>query len=198
MAETENSKPIVSNATVEHPSFIKELITYGIREEIEPRMTDLFRNLIVGSINMVADAASKTVDKAVYKNGSGPKRVTKGVDVGEYHPKVNYSVKTYSTDSNSLKSQPQKSINSRPSTNVNYIWVDAEEDARRIINELAGRIEKFGKAKVSDLYDMVGEKCNFTDYKFGWTKEDLPNMGYNRDRGKYFIDLPEPSNIENA
>ncbi len=189
----QNSKPIIPNATVKKHSLIGDLITYGIREEIEPRATELMRNLITGTINMTGDTLNKMVDRWLYPDGSGPKRVVHSNSASDYRPQTNYSVTI--KDSNGKPNN--SSINSRSSIDVNYIWVDTEDQARAIINALKEEIDNYGKAKVATLYDMVKIPSNFTDFKFGWTNDHVKSIGYYRDRGKYFIDLPKPVNIEN-
>lgn len=190
----QKSLPKISNATVKKPSFMRDVISYAIKEEIEPRSKELMRNLITGSINMVCDTLNKGVDKYIYPDGNAPKRTVKTSGVNDYHPRTNYATSVISSDS-----KPQReSINSRSSTSISEIWVDTEEDARAIIGALVEEIDNYGKAKVSTLYDMVRIAPNFTDFKFGWTKDEVKSIGYYRDRGKYYIDLPKPVNIENV
>lgn len=189
----QKSKPIISNATVKKHSLLGDIISYGIHEEIEPRATELMRNLITGSINMTSDTLNKMVDKWLYPDGNGPKRTTRSNGVSDYHPHTQYNVSVHSNESKPAK----PSINTRSSIDVNYIWVDTEDQARDIINALVEEIDNYGKAKVATLYDMVKVPSNFTDFKFGWTSDHVKLISYYRDRGKYFIDLPKPINIEN-
>lgn len=190
----QKSLPKISNATVKKPSLVRDLISYGIREEIEPRATELMRNLISGTINMTGDTLNKMVDKWLYPDDNAPKRTTRSGGVSDYHPQTKYNVSVRSNDSKPART----SINTRSSIDVNYIWVDNENQARDIINALVEEIDNYGKAKVATLYDMVGIPSNFTDFKFGWTANEVKAISYYRDRGKYFIDLPKPVNIENV
>ena len=187
------SKPQISNATVKKPSIFREIVGYAIHEEIEPRSRELMRNVVTGAFNMINDAMVKGVDKLIYPDGDAPKRVTRSNDISDYHPHTNYSTTVIKSDGKTQR----ESINSRSSIDVNYIWVDTEQDAKQIIGTLIEEIDNYGKAKVSTLYDMVKIPTNFTDFKFGWTKDDVKSIGYYRDRGKYFIDLPKPTDITN-
>lgn len=190
----ENKKPKIANATVKKNTIGSEILNYVVKEEIEPRSKELMRNIITGTFNMINDALNKGVDKWIYPDGSGPRRVVKSNGPGNYIPRTNYSTTVVSTGE-----RPQReSINNRSSINVNYIWVDTEDEAKNIVATLIEDIDNYGKAKVASLYEMVGAQTNFSDFKFGWTKEDVNSIGYYRDRGKYFIDLPKPSNIENV
>lgn len=190
----QNTKPQISNATVKKPSFFGEILRYAIKEEIEPRSKELVRNAITGTFNMMNDAANKAVDKAFYPDGDGPKRVVKSDGPGSYQPRTKYNTTVYRSDS-----KPQReTINQRSSIDVNYIWVDTEQEAKSIVSSLIEEIENYNKAKVATLYEMVGVPTNFADFKFGWTKDEEKYIGYYRDKGKYFIDLPKPVNIENV
>ena len=191
--QPEDKKPKIANATVKKNSIGSEIINYVVKEEIEPRSKELVRNIITGTFNMINDALNKGVDKWIYPDGSGPRRVVKTNGPGNYIPRTNYNTTVVSTG------EPKKeSINNRSSINVNFIWVDTEDEAKNIIGTLVEDIENYGKAKVASLYEMVGAQTNFSDFKFGWTKDDINRIGYYRDRGKYFIDLPKPTNIENV
>ena len=193
----ENKKAVPQiNATVKKHSIARELLNYAIKEEIEPRSKELVHSMITGTLNMFNDAARKALDRQFYPDGNMPRRTTKSNSspIGDYIPHTKYSTTVLSRNGE----KPQReTISTRSSVDVNYIWVDTEEDARTIINTLIEEIDNYNKAKVATLYDMVKIAPNFTDFKFGWTKDDIKSMSYYRDRGRYFIDLPKPTNIEN-
>lgn len=185
----ENSKPQISNATVKKPSIMRELVKYSVEEVVIPQSKDAMSSFMKSVINMFGDAMTKSIDKAFYKD-EVPRR--QHSNTGTYQARTNYRV--YST-SNEPKPQ-RESINQRSSIDVNYIWVDTEAEARQIVSSLIEDIENYGKCKVATLYEMVKIPTTFTDFKFGWV--DTKGISYYRDRGKYFIDLPKPINIENV
>lgn len=196
LPQPDNKKPKIANATVKKNSIGSEIINYVVKEEIEPRSKELMRNIITGTFNMINDALNKGVDRWIYPDGGAPHRVTRNGNsiVGNYVPRTNYSTTVVSNNGE----KQRDSINQRSSINVNYIWVDTEDEAKNIVANLVEDIENYGKAKVASLYEMVGAQTNFSDFKFGWTKDDVNRIGYYRDRGKFFIDLPKPTNIENV
>lgn len=188
--QANNTKPQISNATVKKPSIARELGKYAIEEVFIPQSKDMMSSFFKSVINMFGDAATKSIDKAFYPDGSPRKSTSRH---GEYQPQTNYSTTVYTRKENK---PPRETISSRSSINVNYIWVDTEEQARQIVDSLIEDIDNYGNAKVATLYDMVNIPTNFTDYKFGWT--DTRGISYYRDRGKWFIDLPKPVNVENV
>lgn len=188
--QAENTKPKVSidNATVKDSSVVKDIWNYLMREVFIPNSKEIMRNLLNGTSNMFANAAGKAIDRVIYPDGGAPKRnyVTRDGE-GTYTTRTGYKTTL----------DKPRSINSRSSTEVKYIWVDTEEEAKAIIGALVEDIDNYGKAKVSTLYEMVHETPNFTDFKFGWTNAN--DISYYRDGSKgYFIDLPKPVNIENV
>lgn len=194
LPQASNSKPQISNATVKKPSLARELGKYAIEEVFIPQSKDMMSSFFKNVINMFGDAATKSIDRAFYPDGNSPRRTNK-TSISTYQPQTNYSTTIYSRNENK---PPRESINSRSSIEVNYIWVDTEDQAKQIVGSLIEDIDNYGKAKVATLYDMVKIPTNFTDFKFGWTEKEVKQIGYYRDRGKYFIDLPQPVNIENV
>lgn len=184
----EKSKPQISNATIKKPSITHELARYAVEEVFIPQSKDMMSNFMKSVINMFSDAATKSIDKAFYKD-EVPRRPRS--NAGTYQSHTNYTVYSKSNE------RPQReTINQRSSIDINYIWVDTEDEARQIVNSLIEDIDNYGKAKVATLYEMVKIPTTFTDFKFGWT--ETRGISYYRDRGKYFIDLPKPINIENV
>ena len=189
--QVNNTKPQISNATVKKPSFMHELVKYTVDAVFIPQSKDAMSNFMKSVVNMFSDAASKSIDKAFYKD-EVPRRQQRSSSGTYQTPHTNYTVYSKSNDS-----KPQReTINTRSSIDVNYIWVDTEDQAKQIVCSLIEDIENYGNAKVATLYDMVKIPTTFADFKFGWT--DTNGIGYYRDRGKYFIDLPKPINIENV
>lgn len=195
----ENKKPVIDGVTVKKHSIRRELANYAIKEVIEPKSKELMSSMFTGIISMFADAATKSVDRCIYPDGA-PRRNQGNQNSrnGVYVSNTNYAIHSRSYDP-APKPDP---ISTRSSYDVNYIWVDEEWKAKDIIGALKEDIDNYKKAKVATLYEMAKIPTTFSDFKFGWTAEHLSQIGYYREvsgenRGKYFIDLPRPVNIEN-
>jgi len=187
------------NATVKKPpSLMAEIFKYTMEEVFIPRSKDAMRDFMASMVNMFSDAATKSIDKAIYKD-EVPRRTNKNSNSSTFvtsHTKYNTTV--VSRNENTQK----PSINTRSSTDINEVWVKNEEDAKKIINTLKEEIDNYGKAKVATLYGMLRDEdgnpipTTYADFKFGWT--DANQLSYYKDRGQYYIDLPRPQNIENV
>ena len=182
--ETNNKEHV--NISIKRPSIAKEILTYAAKEA-ETQAINLFANLFKGTLNMANDIAVKSVDKWLYPNGGAPK-VTSS-NKGTYSEVVNYT--TYS------KSNKSTSNHSKSSQEVDFIYVDTEQDAKDIVNGMIEEITNYDKIKVSTVYEWIHRQTSFTDFKFGWTKDHLDYIGYRRDGQRWFIDLPKPVNVEN-
>jgi len=191
----ENKKPEVTNVTVKKPSLLSELLKYSMEEVFIPKSKDMMRDFMTSMVNMFSDAATKSIDKAIYKD-EVPRRGNSN-NSGTFVSHTKYNTTVVKNDDRPRK----ETITNRSSIDVNYIWVDTEKQAQEIIAALKEEIEFYGKAKVATLYEMLRDEngnkiqTSFTDYKFGWTNAN--EISYYRDKGKYFIDLPKPRNIEN-
>ena len=173
-------------------TIVTDLLDYAIREVIAPSSKEIVRNAFTGFINMFSDAATKSVDKWIYPDGAPFTKSRNSTYESGY---TNYTVYSRSSNSSNATTQPAPSINQRSSIDIDYIWVDREEDAKYIVGCLVEEITMYGKAKVSTLYEKIKKPTTFTDFKYGWTNAN--EISYRRDRGKFLIDLPRPINIEN-
>ena len=200
MAENNQPKRVIS-ATTKKPSVAKELGNYAMEEIIVPKSKEVMRDMFTGVINMFADAARNTMDKLLYPNGNAPVKKSSG---GYYTGTTNYQ--SYSRPIGQYQSSQQKPardpIGQRSGCDVRFIWVPTEDDAKEVIGVLKEEIDNYGKAKVATLYEKIGERTTFADFKFGWTDSD--SIGYSYDQSspdpsrKWFIDLPKPVDITNA
>lgn len=64
-----------------------------------------------------------------------------------------------------------------------------------VLRQLDDAIYTYKFATVGDLYDLAGESCSHTAYKYGWT--NLNNAGVMRlSNGQYVIRLPKALPID--
>lgn len=74
------------------------------------------------------------------------------------------------------------------------IIINDREKAEEILAALRDQISRFGVARVSDLYNLVGLSSKFTDEKRGW--HDLEGAGIQRVRkGYYSLILPQAKDL---
>lgn len=82
------------------------------------------------------------------------------------------------------------SRDSRARHDFNDVVLDTRTEAVEVIEALLDRIDRYGSASVSDLYDFVGVTGSYADRNWGWT--DLRTADVRQVRGGFLLDLPLP------
>lgn len=73
----------------------------------------------------------------------------------------------------------------------NHIIFANSEDAEKALEEMLELVNKYGYVTVSDLCDLAGVSCNYTDNKYGWndlSRSYIKKRGGNDDG--YIIVIP--------
>lgn len=70
------------------------------------------------------------------------------------------------------------------------VVLDTRGEAVEVVEALINRVDRYGSASVSDLYDLVGVTGSFQDQRWGWT--DLRTADVRQVRGGFLLDLPNP------
>ena len=79
--------------------------------------------------------------------------------------------------------------------NIGQLYFDDRGDAEAVLLKLRENLATYSVATVADLYEISGEKYNFTDYDYGWRNLDSARVLRTVD-GKYIIDLPKVTPIK--
>lgn len=188
-------------ASTEDRSLIKELGKSAMEEVIIPKSRDTMRNMSSDIINMFAEVLRNIVDGFLYPDGNVPSRKS-SQSSGYYTGTTNYQ--SFSRPIGQYQPSNQKGrdvIGQRSGNEVKYVWVETEEKAKQIVGALKEDIDNYNKAKVASLYEMIGERTTFADFKYGWTDSNAIGYYYDSSRRgneyKWFIDLPKPVDITN-
>lgn len=68
------------------------------------------------------------------------------------------------------------------------IVLDSRGEAEEVLERMDELIDRYKAVSVADLYEMVGIRGNYTDFKYGWT--DLRTATVQRVRDGYLLKLP--------
>ena len=77
---------------------------------------------------------------------------------------------------------------------IDEIIVGTRAEAEDVLDRMSDILETYGVVKVADFYDLIGESCDFTANKYGWTS--MRNARVIHVRDGYRIDLPRPMAID--
>lgn len=149
--------------------------------------------MIPGIKNLVVNILKKAVDY-LFLGGSAPTT----------NPYTNYTSSfgvaknvTYSNSFNQpLAPRPVTPVNATRSSMyaVNDVVFTERGDAEEVLSQMNGLIQRYGMASVLDFYDLVGQKCNPTDNKYGW--KDLGASVVSRSYDGYKIEFPRIITLE--
>ena len=103
----------------------------------------------------------------------------------------------YVSYNNYSNSRNENSVVRRPVTGYSFdkIRIDNRGEAEEVLSQMDAIIEKYGMARVTDFYDLVGVTGNYTDNKYGWSNLSTARIVRTSDGG-YVIELPRAMPIE--
>ncbi len=106
-----------------------------------------------------------------------------------------FSYGSYFTAGSSTKKSPAKTYSlTNDGYNYKTIILDNKGDAEYILDTLLAEIDQYGKAFVSDLYQMVDISGTYIDTQYGW--ENLSTAKVKRVPEGYLLDLPKAIKLE--
>lgn len=177
------------NVKVKKKGIVESSIDAFVKEDIPNIKKYLVADVIVPTIkNTIWDAFTNTLDMILFngtgqsrKNGPGSSRV----------PYVSYN-KCSSNNNRAGSSRDPEPRRAR--YDFSYITFDNERDAKEVLSQMDAIMETYNLVRVADLYDLIGESCDFTDQKYGW--QNIRNARVVHSRNGWYIELPKPLPID--
>jgi len=143
-------------------------------------MTDL---VIPGIKNLIYDIGTQALGRSLYGDARVGRRPQGGIMNGISSIRTKYD--------RVAEERPRVlSREARARHDFAEVILDSRSEAVDVIERLIERVERYGSATVSDLYDFVGVTGSFADQRWGWTDlrtADVRQLG----RG-FLLDLPAP------
>lgn len=86
--------------------------------------------------------------------------------------------------------EPRKMLSreARARHDFDGVVLDSHAEAAAVVDALIHRVEQYGVATVTDLYDLVGVTGSYADRNYGWT--DLRTADVRQYGGGWLLDLP--------
>lgn len=69
-------------------------------------------------------------------------------------------------------------------------------EAKETLRQMYDMMEKYESVSVADLYQIIGETPDPTDFKYGWEPEDLQGASVSNVRSGYLLNLPRPEQLD--
>lgn len=179
-------------------SVLKDIMKQAVSDIIVPKTLEIVNTMFTECVYMFGDAMVKGFGEYLF-----------GKDKAPANPRISRkdSPEKYSNISRKNNPPIRQNIGERQSTDLQYVCFRKHDTAVAIKNELINMIYKYGKVRVSDLYEMTSRRDRVTgeliaireiptvpnDYSFGWTRAS--DIYFSPDRNGYVFDLPRPTRL---
>ena len=100
----------------------------------------------------------------------------------------------FSYDQCSQNRYPRTDSRVRTGYDFDDIILETRGEAEAVLSQMDAIIDTYGVVKVSDMYDLVGKTCEYTDNKYGWT--NLRNAEPIHVRDGYLLKMPKAIPID--
>lgn len=156
--------------------------------------------LIPAAKDTLADAVSMGVEKMIFGEArSSSRRTGRRPGMGDNY--TNYSRYAESGLRNRDRDRNRDdgrglSRRARATFDFDEIIMATRPEAEQVIDRLFDIITKYGTASVKDFFEMVGERVEYTDDKWGWTDQTFRGASWTRVRKGYLLDLPKPEALD--
>lgn len=180
--ESKNNRPrpekvVSGKVTVTKKSGIERLFSGFIAEDLSTvAQWVLLEKIRPGIKDLVYNSANEFLRRVFYPSGGG--RTTRD------EPSYNYS-RCY---------RPQANHSRTSSYDFGNIVFKAQYDADNLLRSMQDYIREYGMISVGNLYDMIDETCNATDWNYGWT--NLRTAHVVRVNNGWTIEFPPTMRIE--
>lgn len=185
------SEPVTSAVRVKKNSLFSKFFANDLHTTTKSVLNDI---LLPGFKNLLVNVLKRTVDYAFL--GTYNTQNTNGY--------VNYSSFgvprniTYSNGYNQPTNTPAKSlVNSQTKSSIyaiNDIIFEERGAAEEVLARMIEAIQRYGMVSVLDFYDLINQKTNATDNKYGW--KDLSSAYVDRKFEGYKIVFPRVITLE--
>lgn len=178
--EERQMKAVTSNVVVKQESEVKKIAKQFFSDNAKNVGSHLVTDVLIPGIQkLVSDAIKNGIDWILWGTG---KKSSGSSGVGN----VSYSSYYNRTPATSY-SQPQQTRNDIYS--VNDVTFNDRGEAEKVLMSMREQIIRYGMVSVSDFYDLISYKSNYTDNKYGW--RDLSQAEITRYRDGFAIRFPK-------
>ena len=182
-------KPVTTNVVIKKESEAKRLGKKFFSEDAKTVGSHVVESVVIPSLQkLLSDAVKGAIDWLIYgskgsKNSSGVGTIS----YGSYYNRSGY------TNPTPVYTNPM--LNNKPTLYaVNDIIIADRGEAEEVLLRMKESINSYGMVSVGDFYDLVGQRANFTDQKWGWF--DLRTADIIRVDGGFCIRFPKVQPIE--
>lgn len=145
---------------------VQDVKTYVVMDVLIPTIKKTISDIIVDSVEMILGTGGRS------------KRSSRA-------DKVSYTSYYDRKDRDRRDDRPSRASR----YDLDDIVLDSRGEAEEVLARMDELIDVYKIVSVADLYDLLGETCDYTDNKYGWM--NLRNAGVIRVRDGYKLKLPK-------
>lgn len=181
----EPAEKIVTGTVIQRrPNVFKRAARSMVADDVSNVREFIFAEVFVPAVrNLVYDVISQGSHKVLY--GTARARAASVPGAGP----VSSLKRAYHQNS-----QPESARSISPTSAARHdfddIILDTRSEADMVIEHLIARVERYGSARVSDMYNHLGISSDFTSQNWGWT--DLSSADVRPNRRGFMLALPRP------
>lgn len=181
-AEKKVDKVVVGEVVVQKKSLSRRFKDIFVAADLKGVVAYVTQDVLLPSARqLIVDTTVKGVERAIY---------------GDSTPRPRYgpvgSRITYNNPINRSYSDPRArpQVPSRPTSrrrSEDYI-LSSRQEAEEVVERMNDVIDTYEVASIADLHDLLGERVNPVDHKWGWVY--LGDAQVRQTREGYLLDLP--------
>ena len=154
------------------------------QEDVGNIRSYLIDDVIIPTIkNTIWDAFTNSLDMVLF-GGTGRGKKKSSVN------KISY--RDYYDKRDDRRRYGQSRVNSL--YDLDDIVLESRGEAERVLDQMSELIDTYKFVRVSDLYDLIGESCDYTANNYGWS--NLRNADVIHTRDGYKLKLPRALPID--
>lgn len=186
--EREKVEKVISGTVIQKkPNMLKRLGRNMVADDVTNVGDFVFTDVVMPAVrNLMYDIVSQGTHRVLFGTARGRRGVVPGYGGPVANLKTAYNrVNTESAPTSSAMSREDQARH-----NFDELYLPSHADAMEVLENLVARVDRYGSASVSDLYDYLGVTGGFTDQKYGWT--NLSSADVRQTRRGFVFDLPRP------
>lgn len=187
---SQRNAPVTTNVSVIN----KKKLSFGnfFAADAKSVGQHVVETILVPSLQkLLSDSVKGAVDWLIY-GSKGRSNPTSGPGTVSYSRYYQIPINNYPSN---LQNQNVLSPMQRPGVySINDFKFQDRGDAEAVLMRMNEAIGRYGMVSVADFYDFIGQRCSFTDQKYGWY--DLRAAQVIRYDDGFSIQFPKAQPIE--
>lgn len=172
-------KIVTGTVKTKKKSELHKLTDIFISEDVKNVKSYVLMDVLVPAIKKaISDIVTNGIDMILY--GESGRRTRSSSGSSSY-----VSYRDYSRKEDRRPTEPIR----RNAYDFGSVILESRGEAEAVLDRMTEIIEAYEFVAVADLFDLLGQDCQYTDQKYGWT--NLRDASVERTRDGYLLKLPK-------